>query len=377
MMKGVIQFLIVVLCASALWAQGLIICKSCGREAKAGDTACSRCDTPLPQPRMAVDAPAVAAPEGGVSAELMNLAAAAVESNYRLAKEVEAAGQPSVALPYYQNAMAIMRLLPPGHFPKEVGDALLNGRVRALQAMMAGQVKCKICNGSGKYQMDQRKVDSAGTVKALSDVACPACKGKGSSPGMAEVPQAKALLLQGRAEFERRQMLAGEVRLGRAFIPAAVEKLLQNPQRALVMTGMQAPCDSCQGTTRQVCTGCRGLRWTKCTYTGCRNGEVEVKRKQGEIVSKRLNETGGAKCPQCAGLAEVMCKLCEGHASVACQKCSGSGTAARCTRCTGTGLQECSKCKGTGSVKDVPCVECGGDRVVLCATCRGEGARAK
>ena len=365
------------LCVPRALAQGLIICKSCGREAKAGETVCSRCETPLPQPRKETPAQeAEGAPQVDVSAEVQKMAAAVIEANYRAAQEAEKAGQVIIALPYYQNAMALMRLLPPGRFPKEVSDALLAGRVRALREVMAGQVKCKPCNGTGKYQLDQRKVDPTAAVRATG-VSCQVCKGKGWAPGMADVPQAKAALLQGRGEFERRQMLAGEVRLGRAFVPAEMEAMLRNPQRALVMTGMQIPCDACQGTARQPCTTCRGTRWVKCTYTGCKNGEVPVQTKPGEIATKRLNEANATKCPKCLGQGEIICQQCEGNASVDCQKCSGSGTAPRCARCSGTGLQECTKCKGTGRAKDAPCVECGGDGVILCTTCRGEGARAK
>ena len=374
-MRVVIQFLIAVLCAAAVWAQGLIICKSCGREAKEGETVCSRCDTPLPLPRRE-EAPA-AAPAVNASAEVVKLAAAAVEGSYRLAKEAEAVS-PGIAMCYYQNAIAIMRLLPPGHFPKEVSEALLNGRGRMFQMVMTGKVKCKICNGSGKYQMDLRKTDPAGTVKAVTGVPCPACKGKGGLQGMSDVPQAKTTLLQGQGEFERRQMLAGEVRVGRAFVPAALDALLLPPQRALVMTGMQVACDSCRGTARQPCATCKGTRWVKCTNTGCKGGVVELPQaKKGEIVSKRLNEEEGTKCPRCAGLGEIVCATCEGNGSVSCQQCSGGGTAPRCTRCTATGLQECQKCKGSGKIKDAPCLDCGGGGISLCTTCRGEGVKAK
>lgn len=350
------------------WAQGLVICKSCGREAKDGETVCSRCGTALPPPRKEA-APAQAAAVDA-SAEVVKMAAAAVEANYRLAREAEEA-VPSVAQCYYQNAMAVMRLVPAGQLPKEVGDALLAGRGRTFHTVMTGWVKCKACKGSGKYQ--------GSTMKALPGVVCPACKGKGGGYGLGDVPQAKAVLLQGRNEFERRQMLAGEVRLGRAFVPAALEKLLTPPQRALVMTGMQVPCDSCQGAARQVCTACKGSRWVKCPNTACRNGEVEPpQRKAGDpIPSKRINEEVVTRCPRCGGLAEVPCAPCEGNGSVPCQSCAGSGVAPRCARCSGTGLQECTKCKGSGKVKDAPCADCGGGGIVLCVTCRGEGAKTK
>jgi len=361
-------------CASVIWAQGLVICKSCGREAKAGETKCSRCDTALPLPPKE-EAPA-AAPAVDVSAEAVKLAVVAAENNYRLAKEAEETA-PSVALCYYQNALALMRLVPPGHFPKDVGDALLTGRGRTFQMVMTGKVKCKICSGSGKFQMDTRKTDPSGTVR-MTGLPCPACKGRGGSQGLADVPVAKTAFLQGRGEFERRQMLAGEVRLGRAFVPSALEKMLLIPQRALVMTGMQVPCDSCRGTARQVCTACKGTRWVKCPHTGCRNGEVDPPApKKGEITSRRINEENATRCPRCGGLGEIACAPCEGNGSVPCVPCAGSGTAPRCVRCTATGLQECQKCKGTGQIRAAACMDCGGGGIALCTACRGEGVKAK
>jgi len=358
-MRKWIYALAVVLCAVVIWAQELIICKSCGREAKEGEAVCSRCDTPLPKPKQEAPAPA-AAPAVNASAEVVKLAAAAVENNYRLARESEA-DFPTVATAYYQNAMAIMRLVPAGHFPKDVNDALLNGRDRTLQTAMVARLKCRICKGDGKY------------------ATCTACKGRGWTASMADVAQAKAALLQGRKEFEQRQMLAGEVRLGQAFVPPEMDKLLRAVQRALVMTGMQPPCTSCQGTARQVCVTCKGLRWVKCPNVNCRNGELaDVQLRKGELPTTRLGTDLTKRCPRCEGLGEVLCLQCKGDGSVACQVCSGSGTAARCVRCTGAGLQDCTKCKGTGrGPKDAPCVECGGDGIILCTTCRGEGAKAK
>ena len=377
-MRRLVQFMIVALCAVVVWAQELRICKSCGREAKEGEVKCSRCEEPLPQPKQGGGAAAVAeAPPVNVSAEVLKMTAAAIEGNYRLAKEAEEAKAPSLALCYYQSSMALMRLMPPTHFPKEVGDALLNGRVRSLQSVMSGLVRCKMCSGTGKYQMDMSKTDPAGSIKAVSGVPCTACKGKGGTPGMADVPLAKAVLLQGRSEFERRQMLAGEVRLGRLFIPPAMEKLLTPPQRALAMTGMQVPCDSCQGTARQVCNTCRGTRWVKCTNPGCRNGEMDIPKPKDVITTKRLNEDTATKCPRCLGFAEVFCATCNGHGSIACQQCSGSGVAPRCQRCTGTGTQECTKCKGAGNVRGAPCADCSGGGVSLCTSCKGEGARTR
>ena len=187
----------------------------------------------------------------------------------------------------------------------------------------------------------------------------------------------KMAILQGRQEFERRQMVSGDVRVGRALVSAALDKLLTNRHRALVMTGMPVPCVQCQFSTRQKCTVCKGTGWTKCVYPECENGVLAEKRAAGARKITRLNEDAKKKCPRCEGTAEVACEQCKGHGSIACKKCDGSGLALRCARCTGTGLMACSKCKGTGESKGSPCLECKGETVNLCTTCRGEGAMAR
>ncbi len=363
--------------AAVLWAQGMVVCKACGREAKSGETVCSHCSAVLPKPQAAASAvEKPAAPAIDKDAEVSRLAAAVVEDSVRQARELEK-DHPEEALCYYQNALALMRLVPPGKYPASVGESILSGNERVMQALQRGQVQCKKCNGSGKYQLDMSKVDPSKGIKAVEGVACPACKGAGSFAGYREVSKVKMAILQGRQEFERRQMLKGDVKVGRALVPAALEKVLTNRPRALVMTGMPMPCESCQLTGRQTCTMCKGTCWMKCTYPGCSNGVIKEAKTANQRQAKRLNEDSIKRCPRCEGLAEVPCETCKGRGSVACKKCDGSGLAPRCSHCTGTGLVTCSKCKGSGEAKGAPCPECKGETMLLCTTCQGEGALAK
>ncbi len=363
--------------AAMLWAQGLIVCKACGREAKPGATVCSHCSAPLPKPKEAEERVVKPAPLAtDKNAEVGREAAAVVTDSVRQARETEKA-QPEVAFSYYQNALALMRLVPAGTYPAAVGESILAGNERVMQALRRGQVPCKKCNGTGKFQLDMSKVDASKGIKAVEGVACAVCKGAGSFAGYRDVAKVKMSILQGRQEFERRQMVAGDVKVGRALVPAALEKQLTNRQRALVMTGMPVPCSECQFSARQACTVCRGLCWMKCTYPGCSNGFIKEERSASVKQSKRMNEEMKKKCPRCEGLAEVPCETCKGQGSVACKKCAGSGQAPRCLRCTGTGLMSCSKCNGTGEGKTGPCPECKGETVMLCTTCRGEGALAR
>ncbi len=363
-----------VLLAVAVWAQGVVVCRACGREAKPGATACAHCSAALPKPRE----PEAAAPAPAVdpAAEVSKAAMAVTANSLRQARELERR-EPAVALSYYQNALAVMRLVTSGTLPAGVGEAILGGNERTMQSLQRGQVPCRTCKGSGKYQLDMGKIDRKKGVKAAEGVACPACKGAGCFAGVREVAKVKMDILQGRQEFERRQMLAGDVRVGRALLPAALDKQLTNRQRALVMTGIPLPCKMCQFSARQSCTACKGSCWAKCANPDCENGILLEKNTSGVRKSTRLNEEAEKKCPRCEGTAEVRCEPCEGTGSIACKKCDGSGLAPRCSRCTGTGLMACSKCKGTGESKGGPCPECKGETVSLCTICRGEGAMVR
>lgn len=363
--------------AAVVWAQGLVICRACGREAKPGETACSHCSAQLPK-ASAVEAkrPEPAAPAVDTDAEVARAATAVVGNSLRRAREQEKS-QPEVALSYYQNALALMRLVPAKSLPAGVGEEILAGNERVLQMMLRGQVPCRKCEGTGKYQLDMSKVDRKQGIKAVDGVACPACRGQGRIAGFRDVSKVKMAILQGRQEFERRQMVDGDVRVGRALVPAALDQLLNNRQRALVMTGMPVPCGTCQLSGRQKCTACKGTGWENCDNEGCKNGVLEAPRQPRTRTAKRIGEEQLKKCPTCGGLGEVPCVACKGFGSVVCKDCDGSGQAPRCSRCTGTGITACSKCKGTGELKGKPCPECKGEKVSLCSACRGEGAVAR
>ncbi len=363
--------------ALAALAQGIVVCGKCGREDRTGGETCAHCKAALPKPPAETPpTPPPAAPKEDAGAETWRGAAGVVEACMRQARELEAK-QPEVALCYWQNALALLRRGPAGTWPESTSEAILSGNARAMQAVLRGPVPCRRCDGSGRYQLDMGKVDRKKGIKAVEGLPCPACKGAGALAGFREVSKAKMLILQGRAEFERRQMVAGDVKVGRALVPAALEKGLTNRQRALVMTGMPAPCGECQLSGRQGCSSCRNAGWKKCDYDGCRQGILEEQRQAGVRKEKRLNEESVKKCPKCEGLGEIPCAVCKGSGGVACSKCDGGGLAPRCTRCSATGLMPCRSCKGTGETKGAPCPECKGETMILCTSCRGEGALAR
>jgi hypothetical protein len=357
--------------AWAAWA--LTVCPKCGHEAGGGDTVCSHCNAALPKPSAEAPVAAPAAPENNTDAEVGRGAATVVEACVRKAREVEAK-QPELALCYYQNALALMRLVPAGTFPDAVEKVILAGNTGMMQVLQRGVVSCRSCGGTGRYQLDTSKVTGKTGVVAVKGMPCKICDGTGKVPGPRDVAQLKQFLLRGRVEFERRQLVAGDVRVGRALMPAALDERLPVRSRALVMTGMPVPCSECQLAGRQACTKCRGSGWEKCAYEGCRNGIIEEKTSARARKETRMNQDAVSQCPRCGGLGETSCSVCKGSGGVACSKCDGSGLAPRCTRCSVTGLMPCQKCKGTGEVKEAPCPDCKGEREMLCTSCRGEGA---
>ena len=365
--------------AFTLLAQGVIVCRKCGKEDRAGGSECVHCQTELPKPRVVPKAepkppPAPVKTEAEeTKAESERGAASVVEACVRQARELEAK-QPDIAFAYWQNALALMRLVPAGTWPESASEAILTGNTRTMQMLLRGPVPCKRCNGTGKYQLDLSKVDRKQGTKSVEGLPCATCKGAGAAVGFRDVAKVKMAILQGRTEFERRQMVAGDVKVGRTLVPAALDKNLTNRQRALIMTAMPAPCSECQLCGRQSCSPCKGSGWKKCDYTGCKQGILEEQTKSGVRKEKRINEESTNKCPKCDGLAEIPCTICAGTGGVACKKCDGSGLAPRCTRCSATGLSPCRTCRETGEVKGAPCPDCKGERLSLCTSCRGEGA---
>lgn len=168
--------------ALALWAQGVIVCGKCGREAKPGDVVCRHCQDALPKPKIDAPPPAVEPTVPvNVEAEAGRMAAILVEANVRQARDLEAK-QPELSLCYYQNAMALMRLVTAGKFPAAAGAAILDGNTRLLTLLQRGAVPCRRCGGSGRYQLDLGKVDRSKGLKAVDGVPCTACKGAGAVP---------------------------------------------------------------------------------------------------------------------------------------------------------------------------------------------------
>jgi len=382
MIKNIVAIMSMVVVSLTLFAQSLVICPSCGREAKGGEAVCSHCQKALPAaPAKPVSAaePVVTKDPAAfeISPELADCAEAALKTYFREGRLCEEKN-PALAFMYFQNAIAVLQMVPQERMKREDGTAFLQARNRALHATLQGRKTCRRCKGTGNFLMDLRKGDPRAGIKQAQGIPCPDCKGNGTVPGVREITKVKADLARAQAEFERIRTAARDVRLGRVMVPAEMERMLNMRMRAKIMTARPVPCGNCQGSMRQLCTVCKGDGWVKCTYATCKNGELSEVKQTQTMVSKRLNDSDIKKCPRCQGTGEVPCVKCEGSGSVPCQYCSGSGYAARCTKCSGAGLEECRNCKGSGQDrKGSPCAVCKGECVVLCSMCKGEGARSK
>ena len=361
-------------------AQGLVICPSCGREGKPGERVCRACNAKLPVPRgsRAVRPSTPSLREGektAPSASVVPLADEAVRDAVAQMRRFESR-QPALAYWYAAHALAFLRLLPEDHFPPRARQIILEGNKRILGQVRLGWVRCPLCSGSGKVKMRMDKRD--GTTVEGPARPCKMCGGRGGRIGTAPVDKVKLALQQGRREFDRQRIAAGDLQLGALFIPKDLLPLLGNRQRALVMTGMPVPCSACLLVGRQTCSACKGTGWERCDSPTCDNGMVKVKKTRGhQHHAIRLNDSFSKVCQRCGGTGKIYCAVCRGDGTIACKKCQGSGVAPDCRKCAGAGCLPCTRCKGTGKVWGEVCASCRGEGIILCPTCHGAGAVAR
>lgn len=371
--KRVLFFALVALLCTLV--HGLTICGGCGHEVEDGAAVCANCKAAVvravqtPEPERAV----AAAPDNTVA----ELAAAFVEEQYKLAEQQ--AEHPGLAFAIYQNAFAVLRLVPADERSMRIGKALVLNMNKSRQELMFGNVPCRMCQGSGKLKVDLGKVDGSKNIKFVDGMKCKRCGGLGFRREYLSVERIKMNVLKGRQSFEQLCMVAGEVKQGRVYLSEELAGKLDMEQRALVMTGLPAPCKECQHTGLQVCRSCKGLKWEKCPADNCREGVIEqtTSGSRSAMNKKRLNASLVETCGRCEGSGEIPCRICQGKGSVICVKCGGTGDAPLCARCSGTGLFTCTRCSGTGKYRDEPCSRCAGEGKFFCTSCNGEGSISK
>ena len=366
--KFILFFMVVAFVCNLVYA--LTICSKCGHEMDDGAERCGHCKAVVVKKERAPEPEPVVIDEGaGVS----EMAEGYVRKQYQLAQKYQ--DKPGLAFAYYQNTFAVLRLLEADERSGRIGKAVMKNMSQSRNALMIGSVPCRVCKGSGKYKIDLGKVDGSKNVKFVDGIKCKRCKGLGYRREHLSVDRIKMNVLKGRQFFEQQRVVAGDRRLGRAYVSAELFEKLDLRQRVLVMTGMPSPCKDCQYTGLEVCGGCKGTKWEECPSDNCNNGVVESSSRssQSYMKKKRLNGEMLEQCGRCQGWGEIPCLICQGKGCVICEECGGTGEAPRCKRCSGIGLVTCSKCNGTGKYKDEECSKCAGAGEFLCTSCKGEG----
>ena len=319
-MRGLTSVATVSLFCAVLFADGLRICPSCGREDETGAAQCPTCGAALPP----VEGAAQPAPPQEDAAR-GNVTDAMAEASRDVAEARKwRAESPERALALYENALALLYADVGGDFNEKAAAAVAK-EIEALRT-------------------DARR----------------------RIPGVI----ARRLALQrGVREAELFFKAAGRVSCGRAWVPADWPAKLPPSRMAAVRQALPPPCKACDGLGFEVCHVCNGRGRQPCRQPGCQ---------QGWIYEKSVNDLSPKtalklrrKCPSCQGTTFAVCTGCNGSGAVVCRKCSGHGEAPQCAACRGSGLMECRDCRRKGAPD--PCPTCHGTRQALCSKCGGDG----
>lgn len=366
---------ITILICNLVWA--LTICSKCGHEVRDGADKCGHCGAKIIRQKTPPPPATAPAAQGGETETetVAEQAESFVKEQYQQARK-NMEKDPGVTFAYYQNAFAVLRLIPADERSERVGKRIMTNIGAARKAMTVGRVPCRVCRGTGKYKVDLGKVDGSKNVKFVDGVKCKRCNGRGWLRSHLSVDRIKMNVLKGRQTFDQQCMVAGYHKLGRAYVSEELFGLLSLRQRVTVMTGIPAPCKECQYTGLDRCRGCKGTGWEKCPAENCKDGVIEApsSSSRGHMKKKRLNAVVNEKCGMCQGWGEIPCRICQGSGCRICEKCGGTGEAPRCKRCSGVGLITCARCNGTGKYKGKDCGKCSGEGDFLCPTCKGEGS---
>jgi len=356
-------------------AAALVICGACGHEGSEEQRVCSHCGAVVGADKPQVAETPATATVARVTIDLQAVLEAA-RADARAATEIEEA-RPEVALGYYRNASALMRLLPDAMIPDDSGKRLVE-KVSQCRLKMQNTFKpCADCNGLGrrKVKMLSLQGDREG-VLAGEGMLCKACVGTGRMQAARNADDLRLLLAQGVRDHETRQQAARRVAVGNVWVPVTLAEVLTPRLQALLRTAAASPCEACQGLGIQTCGVCTGQGRTVCRHSGCQNGMIQ--KRQSNSLSPETALLVKTPCPSCNGSGWIACVGCTGKGHVVCRTCGGLGQPKKCATCGGAGTGACTRCKGTGKVTgrnrvEIPCAACGGEGVGLCSTCKGEG----
>ena len=315
--------LVATLCA-AVWAAGLRICPSCGREDEAGVDKCPACGAALPPVEREAPPPAPVAEAAPASSTNAFAEAAQDVAEARRCR----AESPERALAIFENALALLAAEAAGDFNAKAAAAVAK-EIETLRA----ETKARTPSIEARRIARQRAAREASLYfKSAGRVAC-----------------------------------------GRAWVPATWPESLEPAQLAAVRQTLPPPCRECAGLGFEVCRACNGRGKQVCKNQGCNQGWIYDKS-ANDLSPKTALKTRH-KCPACNGTTFAPCASCNGVGAVICRKCGGSGEAPSCTTCHGTGLIDCRECRrnARNARADEVCRACKGTRQTLCTKCGGDG----
>ena len=413
LLRGMVFCLAVFACCTAA---ALVICGACGHEGAEGQRFCSHCGAGTGDDKPQVVEKPATATVARVTIDLQAVFEAA-RADGRAAAEIEEK-LPAVALYYYRNASALVRLLPDEMIPDDSGKRLIEKMNRCKLRMKNTFKPCPGCNGAGRRKMQLRTLNgigesdasirggastgcgvsdgigrtetklnvdveggvSGGGVLAGEGTLCKACGGTGRVQAARTADELRLLLAQGVRDHETRQQAARRVAVGNVWAPVAVAEVLTPRLQALLRTAAASPCTDCQGLGIQTCGSCKGQGRTVCKNSGCKDGMIQ--KRQSNSLSAKAALVVKTPCPACNGSGLITCVTCTGCGHVVCRTCDGLGQPKKCATCGGAGTGACTRCKGTGKVMgknrvEAPCTACGGEGIGLCPTCRGEGCASR
>ncbi len=196
-------------------------------------------------------------------------------------------------------------------------------------------------------------------------------KRSNASYASSAIREARAAMARSRKAYELLQKARRYVPVGNTWLPVHDEAKLSMKQRVLLRRAQAAPCGTCLGFGKVVCSKCKGTGRVECP-NGCKKGWVQIEAMDGLNGKARMKEV---RCPTCLGYSRVNCGECLGGGAIVCETCKGLGERAQCSECGGEGMSACRRCNGSGLYKEGKCTYCGGKGQILCRECKGDGKK--
>lgn len=377
--RWVVCLLATLAVACSLWAASLVVCPKCGYESDNGAVVCSHCGAALPVPKVAGSGETAASNANAQAASLDTVSALALTAarvDQRLAEE-NRKDRPELAYAFYENILALSRLIRREGVSPDAGKVLAENLERCRDALTHGMRTCPACNGSGKRNVHFQQLAGDKSTQVSEGLVCSTCNGAGVVRMVRTTDSLRLLMAQGRRDFETRAKALGRVACGRAWLPQELAAKLDVRAQALVCTACPTPCPDCMGMGVQDCARCKGSGRVPCTNNGCKDGWI-VHQELNTLSTKASSISRREVCPVCQGTGQMACPDCRGDGTIPCKTCHGTGRNAVCQDCGGQGWTACPRCHGTGKLADgAICPDCLGQHERICPKCHGEGCAVR